>query len=73
MIKIIYHIKEDKVSSELEWLSTLKVYPSTEGSLTIEDGNIVKIMRIGAIVSEYVATLIGLRHNFIYYDEYRQR
>lgn len=73
MIKIIYQIDEDKFSKESEWLNNQKVYPAIEGTLTVRDGNFIKAVRIGAIVSEQVATLIGLRHNLIYRDEYRQR
>ena len=63
MLKIIYTVSAEDLDSELVWLKTQKVFPSTRETWKINAVNnqYVRIFQIGAIVDESAALAIKLR------------
>jgi hypothetical protein len=60
MIKLIYSVKIEQRTSELEWLRVQKVFPAVEDYYDWASSS--TMTKIGVVVTPDIATLIKLRH-----------
>lgn len=71
MKTLIYVIKPEDKEAELEWLHDQKIYPAIEEAWDWTKN--LPILKVGMIVSPETASLVVLRHNTQFQQDYKQR